>query len=107
MIMKRKILLIHKCAIRASLMACLFACISHAYAQQRQVAGTVKDDQGQPLPGTNIVVKGTTTGTTTDTNGTYRLDAVSSQDILVFSFVGYLSQEIAVGNQLTFRSGRT
>jgi TonB-linked SusC/RagA family outer membrane protein len=99
--MKGKVLLIHKHAVRVLLMACLFACTNYTYAQQRQVNGMVKDEQGQPLPGANIVVKGTTQGTTTNSDGTYQLQVESPEDVLVFSFVGYLSQEIAMGNRTT------
>ncbi len=63
-------------------------------------------DDGQPLPGVNIIIKGTIHGTVTDENGTYRLEAPSQSGtgtsskeiILVFSSVGYISEEIAVGN---------
>jgi len=64
------------------------------------VSGTVTDDKGEGLPGVSVVVKGTSRGTTTDTNGKYRLDA-PERATLVFSYVGYLSQEVAVGNQTT------
>ena len=99
--MKRKILLIHKHVLSGFLIMCLLASASYSYAQRRQITGTVKDDQGQPLPGANVLLKGTTTGTTTDADGTFSMDVASPQDILVFSFVGYLSQEIIAGNQTT------
>src|SRR5690606_20767304 len=99
--MKGKVLLIHKYARRLLLMACLLASAGYAYAQQRQVNGTVKDETGQPLPGANIVVKGTTTGTTSNFDGSYQLMVESPESVLVFSFVGYQSQEIVVGNQTT------
>src|SRR5690625_4088306 len=58
------------------------------------VRGTVTDGQnGETLPGVNIMVKGTTIGTSTDQNGNYELDAPSYQDTLVVSFVGYQSWE--------------
>lgn len=68
-------------------------------AQSDIVTGKVSDEQGQPLPGTNIVIKGTTTGTTTDGQGMYTLRLNSAQDVLVFSFVGYLPQEVPAGSQ--------
>lgn len=62
-----------------------------------QVTGTVKDgSSGEPLPGVSIVVKGTTNGTITDFNGNYSLK-VSEGDMLVFSFIGYVTQEVTVG----------
>lgn len=63
------------------------------------VSGKVSDETGQPLPGVNVLEKGTTNGTTTDIDGRY-LIAVSDKDvILVFSFIGYVSQEVAVNGQ--------
>jgi TonB-linked SusC/RagA family outer membrane protein len=66
-----------------------------------EVSGRVTDGAGLPLPGVNILVKGTTTGTTTDVNGAYRLEVVNQEAILVFSFIGYVTQEIAVNNRTT------
>lgn len=62
------------------------------------LSGTVKDGAGQPLPGVTVLVKGTTTGTVTDINGIYKLTAQEGA-VLVFTFIGYLVQEINVGNQ--------
>jgi TonB-linked SusC/RagA family outer membrane protein len=67
--------------------------------QQRTVSGKVTDASGQPLPGVSIVIKGTTQGTVTNADGEYTLPNVSSDAILVFSFVGMRTQEIFVGNQ--------
>jgi TonB-linked SusC/RagA family outer membrane protein len=74
--------------------------ISSAIAQ-KQVTGKVTDDSGQPLPGATIVVKGTTNGTVSNTNGNYSILNVPEDAVLVFSFVGMLSQETTVGNQTT------
>jgi TonB-linked SusC/RagA family outer membrane protein len=64
----------------------------------QQVSGTVtSSEEGVPIPGVSVIVKGTTNGTYTDEAGKYSLDAGSSS-ILVFSFVGYVSQEVQVGN---------
>lgn len=62
------------------------------------VSGRVTDDAGEGLPGVNVVIKGTTIGTTTDLDGRYKLTA-SGTDNLVYSFVGFASQEIAVGSR--------
>lgn len=63
------------------------------------VSGRVLDSDGnQPLPGVSIQLKGTTTGATTDAEGRYSIEAPNSDAVLVFSFVGYVSQEIKVGN---------
>lgn len=67
---------------------------------QRTVSGKVTDESGETLPGVNVVIKGTTTGTTTDLDGNYRL-SVDEGATLVFSFVGFTAQEIAVGARTT------
>ena len=72
----------------------------------QQVSGVVKDDSGA-LPGVSVIVKGTTTGTSTDFDGNYTVSA-NNGDILVFSYVGYDTQEVVVtGNQMnvTLNSG--
>ena len=67
---------------------------------QAQVSGTVTTQQNEPLPGVNVLVKGTTQGTTTDANGRFALEiADRSTAVLTFSFIGYANQEIAVGNR--------
>ncbi|WP_372652324.1 SusC/RagA family TonB-linked outer membrane protein, partial [Draconibacterium sp.] len=63
------------------------------------VRGVVSDASGDPLPGVNIVIKGTLQGTLTDPNGNYRITVPGSDAVLVFSFIGYNSQEVTVGNQ--------
>lgn len=67
------------------------------------VSGTVIDAQSQPLPGVTVSIKGTTRGTTTNADGTFQVNVASSQDILIFSFIGYGTQEVAVGNQTAVR----
>lgn len=66
-----------------------------------QITGTITDEQGQPLPGVNILVKGSTIGTTSDANGTYSLSVEDENSVLVFSFIGFLTQEMVVGTQST------
>lgn len=66
---------------------------------QRTITGTVKEISGEPLIGANVYLKGTTTGTTTDIDGTYTIDVPSESSILVISYIGYNDQEITVGNQ--------
>jgi len=68
-------------------------------AQSKQITGTVTSaDDGLGMPGVSVVVKGTTIGASTDIDGKYSLEA-SESDILVFSFVGMVPQEIAVGSK--------
>ena len=63
------------------------------------VSGNVKDDEGMAIPGVNILEKGTSSGTVSDANGNYRLTVSSSNATLVFSFVGFETQEVIVGGQ--------
>ncbi len=75
--------------------------LPEAYAQ-RQVSGRVTDGStNQPLPGVTVVVKGTTLGTATDDGGNFRLDVPSNDAVLIFSFIGYLTEEVTVGNKST------
>ncbi|QXP51329.1 TonB-dependent receptor [Cellulophaga sp. HaHa_2_1] len=65
------------------------------------VSGTVTDSDNIPLPGASVVLKGTATGTQTDFDGNFTLDNVSADGVLVISFIGYTSTEVAVNNQTT------
>lgn len=71
-------------------------------AQTGKIDGTVLDNENAPLPGVNVIVKGTSVGTTTDANGTFSLDNPGADAILVFSFIGYQTQEVAVGATTKF-----
>lgn len=76
--------------------------VSHIAIAQ-QLGGTITDaDSGIPLPGATVLVKGTTNGTTTDFDGLFQLDNVSSDTILVISYIGYETQEVAVNNNTNF-----
>lgn len=63
------------------------------------ITGSVIDETGAALPGVNVVIKGTTNGTTTDSNGKFVLSVPDKSSVLVFSFIGYKPQEILVGEQ--------
>lgn len=65
------------------------------------ITGTVTDENGLTLPGVSILIKGTQRGTTTDTNGKFKIDVADENAVLVFSYVGYISQEVPVGNKTT------
>lgn len=67
-----------------------------AMAQSAQITGRVTDSEGVPLPGVSVIIKSTTTGTVTDIDGNYVLDA-SKGNVVVFSFIGMESKEIVVG----------
>ncbi|MBO0929780.1 SusC/RagA family TonB-linked outer membrane protein [Fibrella aquatilis] len=71
-----------------------------AQAQDRRISGRVTESGGNtPLPGVNIVVKGTATGMATDANGAYTLTVPANQNTLVFSAIGYITQEVTIGNR--------
>ncbi|MDN5284012.1 MAG: SusC/RagA family TonB-linked outer membrane protein [Mucilaginibacter sp.] len=66
-------------------------------ARQMRVTGKVTDSQsGETLPGVSVKVKGSSEGTVTDINGAYHIEAAENSTVLIFSFIGYLSQEITV-----------
>ncbi|MEC8831469.1 MAG: TonB-dependent receptor [Bacteroidota bacterium] len=73
-------------------------CTAYGYSQRKTVTGTVSDNMG-PMPGVNVLVKGTTNGVVTNFDGEFTIDDVSNSDTLVFSYVGFLTQEVPVGTQ--------
>ena len=76
-----------------------------AYAQQVRITGKVTDTgSGEEIPGVSVLVKGTARGAITDLDGNYSIEAIPS-DILVFSFIGYLSIEETVGTRTVINSG--
>ncbi|MFM7852918.1 MAG: carboxypeptidase-like regulatory domain-containing protein, partial [Flammeovirgaceae bacterium] len=80
----------------------LFICwaASFAVSAQVSVSGRVTSGEDQsPLPGVNILVKGSTNGTISDADGNFTINVPSANDVLVFSFVGFITQELAVANQ--------
>jgi len=68
---------------------------------QTAVSGRVTDQSGEPLVGVNVLVKGTTNGTMTDYDGNWSLNNLKQGAVLVFSSIGYASEEITVGSQRT------
>ena len=72
---------------------------SSANQDGKRVSGQVLGQNGDPLIGVNVVVKGTTIGAITDIDGNYVLESVPANAVLEFSYIGFLSQEIAVGNK--------
>lgn len=67
--------------------------------QEELVSGTITDENNEPLPGVNVLIKGTTIGTITDVNGKYSISVPGEDALLVFSFIGYLSEEVAVNGR--------
>jgi TonB-linked SusC/RagA family outer membrane protein len=73
--------------------------LSTAMAQEREVTGSILDENGEGLPGVTIIIKGTTSGTISDFNGIYKLNLSEEGSALVFSALGYDTQEITVGSR--------
>jgi TonB-linked SusC/RagA family outer membrane protein len=88
---------------RKALLFLIFAFLSQiAWAQERTIRGKITNgEDGSPLPGVSVVVQGTNRGTVTDVEGQYRLPVADGDAVLVFSFIGMLSQEQTIGNRET------
>lgn len=75
--------------------------VQYVMAQERTVTGRVTSaEDGTPLPGVNVVIKGSTTGTVTDADGKYTINVPSGDAVVQFSFIGLTSQEIVVGSRV-------
>ncbi|MHB1107206.1 MAG: carboxypeptidase-like regulatory domain-containing protein, partial [Lutibacter sp.] len=82
------------------LMLCLFFVSINTYAQSGvTVNGKVTDVNGMPLPGANVVEKGNSNGASTDFDGKFSIRLQNDNSVLLFSYIGYLSREIVVGDQ--------
>jgi len=68
---------------------------------EKMVTGVVTSESGERLPGVNVVIKGTQRGTATDENGSFRLEVADDNSVLIFSFIGYVKQEVLVGTRTT------
>ena len=85
-----------------SILCCLMLLSSVAYAQDISITGKVVDDINYGLPGVNIVMKGNPgVGTLTDIDGNFSIQVPSKKSVLVFSYMGYATQEVQVGNNTT------
>ena len=72
-----------------------------AFTQEKRISGKITDETSQPIPGVTVIVKGTAVGTATNLDGYYELDVPNNSDILKFSYIGYETVEITIGNQTT------
>ena len=70
--------------------------------QKKEISGTVKDNNGIPLPGVTVVIKGTTLGTTTEADGSFTYSAPANAKTIVFSFVGMKTQEVDITGRTKF-----
>src|SRR5690606_26799472 len=86
---------------RATLLLMLAMLSFSSYAQQTTVSGTVTDPSVETIPGVNILEKGTSNGAVTDLDGAFTLTASSPDAVLVFSFVGFATQEVALNGRAT------
>jgi len=77
----------------------ILAAVMIAFTGSRTITGRVTDDQGQPLPGVSVQVKGTSTHTITDLKGNYQITVGIDDKILVFSLIGYASSEMKIGER--------
>lgn len=87
------------CKLKSVWLLVLFLTLSASGFAAGTVSGTVTDGSGEALPGVTVIIKGTTIGTITDIDGNYTLSKIPADGVLVFSFVGMVQQEIAVGTQ--------
>ncbi|GAB3899011.1 SusC/RagA family TonB-linked outer membrane protein [Larkinella knui] len=80
----------------------LAGCLTPAWAQSRRITGTIKlGTDNSPIPGVNVLIKGSTVGTTSDINGRYSLEVSGSSPALVYSYIGYKTEEVQIGNRNT------
>ncbi|RDC62558.1 SusC/RagA family TonB-linked outer membrane protein [Adhaeribacter pallidiroseus] len=85
------------------LLGALLLCCQVSWAQF-VVKGRITDEAQQPMPGVTVLLKGTTTGTASNNEGTYSLQVPNGSGTLVFSFIGYVTKEIAINNQATLNT---
>lgn len=76
--------------------------VSSNITADRTIKGKITDDTGEKLPGVSVVLKGTTIGTVSDADGVYSINVPDRGGVLIFSSVGFLTQEVPVGNGSTF-----
>ncbi|HAT80584.1 MAG TPA: hypothetical protein DCS17_04055 [Flavobacterium sp.] len=81
------------------LLLMFFSSFSASLVAQERITGVVKDVSGAPIPGVNVLQKGTLKGTATDFDGNYSIKLVPGQKKLVFSFIGFKTQEISIGGK--------
>ena len=91
--------MIQKWILKLIMLFALIAGTQSIFSQDQSVTGTISDENGERLIGVNIIIKGTTVGTISDVEGKYEIQVPSDAEVLVFSFIGMITQEISIGNQ--------
>ena len=81
-----------------TLLVVFFLSTSLLFAQEKTISGVISDEEAVPLPGVNVIVKGTTKGVVTDFDGNFSIQA-NDGDVLTISFVGFTTQELVVGEE--------
>lgn len=79
----------------------LMLSFSVLFAQQKSVAGRVTDENNEPVPGANVILKGTTVGTVTDINGNYKIQVPSTSKVLSVTFIGFDPQDVTIDSKNT------
>jgi TonB-linked SusC/RagA family outer membrane protein len=87
---------------KLSLVLMLFLFVAGTAVAQKMVSGTVNDQDGEPLIGASVLVKGTSQGTVTDFDGKFELEVPANATTLIISYTGFTSQEVEIGNQTSF-----
>ena len=77
--------------------------VNNSLQSNKKITGSVKDNNGEPVIGANVSIKGTTNGTITDVDGNFSLENISDNDIIVISYIGYTPQEIRAGKQTSIK----
>ncbi|AZQ62316.1 TonB-dependent receptor [Flammeovirga pectinis] len=72
------------------------------YAQDRNISGVILDETNQPMPGVNIIIKGTSSGTTSNFDGKFALSLPASAEVIQITYIGYFDKEITIGNKSAF-----
>jgi len=95
-------MLMHKTLLKLFTFLLALVCVNLVYGQSREIRGKVTDSSDDtPVPGVNVLVKGSTTGTVTDIDGNYRIRVSEDAEALVFSSIGYEGEEVTIGSQST------
>ncbi|MEX0882914.1 MAG: carboxypeptidase-like regulatory domain-containing protein, partial [Cyclobacteriaceae bacterium] len=84
---------------RILMLYCFMGLLHYSFGQDtKTISGTVTDNADESIPGVNVLVKGTAVGTITDIDGSYSVNVPDGSNTLVFSFIGYQTQEVTIGN---------